>query len=149
MELSALAARLRRLEDLEALRRLKADYCELCDRGAAGSEIAALFTEDAELALLPDGGRARGHADIAAFYARLDGRFARGAHLLANPRLEVEGDRATGRWWMLLLAEDTRAEPPAERRLLAEYREHYQRVDGAWRISRLAVHGARWLEGRA
>lgn len=145
MELSALEARLRRLEDLEALRRLKADYCALCDGGAPGGEIAALFTEEAELEFLPAGGRARGRAEIGAFYARLDGRFVRGAHLLANPRLEVDGDRARGRWWMLLLALDTRAEPPAERRLLAEYRESYERVGGEWRIARLAVAAPRWI----
>lgn len=146
MELSALAARLSRLEDLEALRRLKADYCALADGGAAGAEIAALFTDDAELEFGPSGGRARGRAEIAEFYARLGGRFARGAHLLANPRLDVDRDRASGRWWMLLLAVDTRCEPPAERRLLAEYRERYARVDGVWRIARLEVEGARWLE---
>ncbi len=145
MELSALAARLARLEDLEALRRLKADYCALADGGATGAEIAALFTAEAELEFGPAGGRARGRAEIAAFYDRLGGRFASGAHLLANPRLDLDGDRASGRWWMLLVAVDTRAEPPAERRLLAEYRERYARTDGVWRIARLEVEGARWL----
>jgi hypothetical protein len=148
MDNEALVARLRRLEDLEALRRLKADYCELCDRGAPGERIAELFADDAEIEIAPSGERARGRAAIAAFYAALGGRFLRAAHLLANPRLEVEGDDARGRWWILMPALDGRAGAPRERLLLAEYDEQYRRLDGAWRIRRMRVDLSGWIGER-
>jgi len=145
----ALIARLRRLEDLEALRRLKADYCERCDRGAPGEAVAELFADDAEIEIVPSGEQARGRAEIVAFYGALGGRFALAAHLLANPRLEVEGDAARGRWWMLMPALDGLGGAPRERLLLAEYDEEYRRVEGAWRILRMRVELRGWLGERS
>lgn len=148
MDNEALSARLRRLEDLEALRRLKADYCERCDRGASGEAVAELFADDAEIEIVPSGERASGSAEIAAFYARLGGRFALAAHLLANPRLEVEADDGRGRWWILMPALDGRGGAPRERLLLAEYDEEYRRIDGVWRIRRMRVELRGWLGER-
>lgn len=149
MTTEALAARLARLEDLEALRRLKADYCERCDRGAPPEAIAELFSDDAEIAVAPGGESARGRAGIVAFYAALDRRFELAAHLLANPRLEVDGDAARGRWWILMPALDAREGEPRERFLLAEYDEEYRRESGAWRIRRMRVEVRRWLGERS
>lgn len=148
MSIDTLAARLARLEDLEALRRLKADYCERCDRGAPAAAIAELFTADAEISVEPSGERARGRAEIVAFYAALDRRFELAAHLLANPRLEVEGDDGRGRWWILMPALDARAGAPLERFLLAEYDEEYRREGGEWRVRRMRVEVRRWLGER-
>jgi hypothetical protein len=53
MEPEGLEQRLRRLEDIEEIKKLKARYCEACDRGWDGrashdlEKIVALFTEDA------------------------------------------------------------------------------------------------------
>ena len=40
-----LEARVRRLEDIEAIKQLKARYCALCDAGYDADGIAPLFTE--------------------------------------------------------------------------------------------------------
>lgn len=40
------ASRLRRLEDAEAIRQLKARYCAACDAGHHGAAVAALFAPD-------------------------------------------------------------------------------------------------------
>ena len=45
-DLAAIEARLRRLEDIEAIKRLKARYCAACDDGYDPDRLAALFTED-------------------------------------------------------------------------------------------------------
>ena len=39
-------ARLQRLEDIEAIRRLKAAYCSACDDDHNGEAVAALFTKN-------------------------------------------------------------------------------------------------------
>ena len=57
-DLNALEARLRRLEDIEALKQLKAQYCAACDDGYDADRLASLFTEDA----VWDGGRTFGVA---------------------------------------------------------------------------------------
>ena len=41
-----LAARLTRLEDIEAIRQLKARYCEICDDDHNTALITSIFTED-------------------------------------------------------------------------------------------------------
>jgi hypothetical protein len=150
MDLAELATRLARLEDLEALRHLKAAYCEACDRGSAAA-VVELWLADGVLEVLPDGPAARGHEELLAFYSRLPPRFPFCAHLLANPRLELDGDRASGRWWILMPAEvaDAPAAPAREERwLVAEYEDDYARDGERWRIARSRVR-PRWLATRA
>src|SRR5690606_35580691 len=110
--LDALAARVRALEDAEAIRALKARYAELVDArygpdGPLAPErlapladaIAELFTEDA----VWDGGPALGrHEGRAASRARMAAPTLRGSrHWFASPRIEVVGDRGSARWELL------------------------------------------------
>ena len=53
MNIEALAQRLQVLEDIEAIKRLKARYCAFCDDGYNPDGIAGLFVEDG----VWDGGR--------------------------------------------------------------------------------------------
>ena len=43
----SLESRIQRLEDIEAIKQLKARYCGLCDDGYPADDLAELFTEDA------------------------------------------------------------------------------------------------------
>ncbi len=107
--LEALEGRLRRLEDAEALRALKWRYAELADAryrdgapldGEAlarlADELAALFTEDAVWDGGPALGVCRGRSAIRERFLSPTLHFSR--HYFANPRLEIEGDTARGRW---------------------------------------------------
>ena len=107
--IEALERRLRRLEDAEALRALKWRYAELADAryrdGAPVDEgelarladaLADLFTEDAVWDGGPALGVCRGRAAIRERFLSPTLRFSR--HYFANPRLEIEGDTARGRW---------------------------------------------------
>jgi hypothetical protein len=110
--LASLAQRVRALEDVEAIRRLKARYADLVDAryGKAGprptaelarlaGEIAALFAEDA----VWDGGAGlgvcQGREAIRARMAAPTLLFSR--HYFVNPQIEVDGDRARARWELL------------------------------------------------
>ena len=44
--MSDLAERIQRLEDLEAIRRLKATYCDICDDDHNPDRIVTIFTDD-------------------------------------------------------------------------------------------------------
>jgi hypothetical protein len=159
--LRALEARVRALEDVEAIRKLKARYAELVDaRYAEGriaepaaveelaGRIAALFTEDA----VWDGGAAlgvcRGREAIRERMAKPTLHFS--WHYFVKPRIEVDGDSATGRWD--LLAPCTTAD---ERPMWMAGVEDdvYARVGGEWlhasmglRVVFMAPHDRGWAK---
>lgn len=91
-----LIARVRALEDREAIRHLIASYGPLADRGDAEG-VAGLWVEDGVYAV-GGMGEARGRDAIAAL---IDGPVHRGlmaagcAHLLGPVVIHLEGDRAT------------------------------------------------------
>ena len=157
--LRTLEARLGVLEDVEAIRLLKARYGELVDERYAGGaprspaeldriagEIADLFTEDA----LWEGGAAlgtcRGRAAIRERFAAPTLAFS--WHYFVKPRIEVTGDSARARWD--LLAPCTSREGRAMWMAGVEDDE-YRRVDGRWlhqrmslRVVFLAPHDRGW-----
>ena len=159
--LRSLEARVRALEDVEAIRRLKARYAELVDaRYAEGGvaepgaveelarRIAGLFTEDA----VWDGGAAlgvcRGREAIRERMARPTLHFSH--HYFVKPRIEVDGDRATGRWD--LLAPCTTADERAMWMAGVED-DVYSRVGGEWlhasmklRVVFMAPHDHGWAK---
>jgi len=100
-----LLARLRRLEDREAIRDLHNHYCFVHDRGHsshAEAEVQAfLCLCDANVVWdnSPDGSRAhRGHDAVAAYLRRLWPRFESCMHFVHNLSIVFEGDdRARGR----------------------------------------------------
>ena len=49
MSLEDIERRLRALEDVEEIKRLKARYCTYCDDNYDADKIARLFVEDADL----------------------------------------------------------------------------------------------------
>lgn len=93
-QLADLQVRVKRLEDLEAIRQLFIAYGNLldqCDFAAYGK----LFAEEGELLLGPMG-RARGPAEISKLMeSRLGGSKGSSYHLIANPIIDLQGDRAT------------------------------------------------------
>jgi hypothetical protein len=110
--LADVEARLRRLEDAEAIRILKARYAELADArysregpkpaaelASLAREIAELFTEDAVWDGGKDLGTCRGRAEIEARFREPTLRFS--WHYFVKPRIEVEGDLARARWDVL------------------------------------------------
>ncbi len=134
-----LEARLRRLEDIEAIKQLKARYCAYCDDGYDADGIASLFTEDA----VWDGGRTFGRAEgreaIRAHFVGAGDRVTIARHQVMNPIIEVEpdgtGDRATGHW--LLFQPCTNAGRDGEQAvwLAATYADTYRRDGDSWLIS--------------
>jgi ketosteroid isomerase-like protein len=126
--------RIRRLEDLEAIRELFHTYADLLDRRDLAG-YSRLFTDDAEW----HGGRMRARGGPPAILAMLRERYhqdepADDRHLVANPVIRIEGDRAraTSRYAVIGRGLDGRP----ELRLIGEYVDDLRRgEDGRWRFA--------------
>jgi ketosteroid isomerase-like protein len=90
---STLEDRVRRMEDVEAIRALDARYCRLIDtRDWPG--LVALFAPDGTFDGLQE---ASGHEDLLAFFSGLAGGGIRWWHHVSNHEIEIEADTATVR----------------------------------------------------
>jgi hypothetical protein len=99
MQLDELARRVQELEDIEAIKTLKARYCLYVDSGEP-DKVAALFIEQA----VWDGGvigRYEGREAIRTFMRNLPHLLSFALHYVMNPLIEVHGARASGQWYLL------------------------------------------------
>ncbi|MET0143167.1 MAG: nuclear transport factor 2 family protein [Ilumatobacteraceae bacterium] len=138
-DLAALAARLQVLEDVGAIERLKAAYCAGCDDDHNPETVAALFVPDGVWSAVGFYDR-RGHDEIKRHFqaVRDSGRMRTSAHMVSNPSIVVDGDRATGAWRYLMMYTNARR-PDAIRyfRIIGRYEDDFVRVDGEWRFAHL------------
>ncbi len=136
MDSTELAARIQRLEDLEAIKQLKALYCEICDDDHNPDRITTIFTEDG----IWEGkgiGTARGSAEIRKLFERFQSMMSFSQHMTMNPRIEVDGDTATGTWYFL--GAFTYHDGSQPRWQGTRYHEDYERVNGEWKIKHLRI----------
>lgn len=131
----SIEARLQRVEDELAIRRILADYAAFLD-GRDYARYAALFTADGEWS-----NAAASHKGQAAIRTMLEGALGpAGApnranyHLISNPRIDLDGDRATAtsRYLFVMRGPDGRPVPS----LAGVYHDDLVRQDGTWKIRR-------------
>jgi uncharacterized protein (TIGR02246 family) len=135
----SIEARLRRLEDREAIWRLFQDYRrELDQRDFAA--YSRLFADDGEW--IGDLGRAKGPAEIEALLVRTLEVYAddttRTYHLVTNPVIDVDGDRATAysNWCFVTRADDD--QPTLA--MLGHYDDVLTRGDVGWKFLRRVAY---------
>jgi ketosteroid isomerase-like protein len=128
-----LEKRVQALEDVNAIRNLKARYAAYCDDHYNADEIAALFTVDA----VWDSqglGRFEGREAIREFFRGASQIFTFAIHYSLNGQIEVQGDSARAQWYLFMpctLGAGNRAMWRA-----GIDREEYVRVDGEWKFQR-------------
>ena len=140
MSLAALEARVRKLEDVEEIRLLKADYCYAVDGGEI-DPLMGRFTEDA----VWDGGpmgRFEGRESIRDFMKRLPEQLSFALHWVMNPRIRVDGDAATGTWY--LVEPHTHAESGRALWGAGRYDERYVREDDMWKFQEIRLTPLFW-----
>jgi len=141
MTLEDIDRRLRAIEDIEEIKRLKARYCSYCDDNYDADSIASLFTEDA----IWDGGirgTAEGRNEIRNFFIRASERLPFAVHMVMNPIIEVDGDRAKGIWYLFQAC--TYAEGDQAVWGSARYDEEYVRLEGEWKFRSLKLTSFFW-----
>jgi hypothetical protein len=132
-----LEERIRRLEDVEALKLLKSRYAAYCDEGYDPDRLAPLFTQDA----IWDGGvlgRAEGRDAIRAFFAIASKMMPFAIHHVTNAAIEIDGDRATGHWH--LWQPCVHAAGDQALWIAGRYHDEYRREDGEWRFAKVTIH---------
>lgn len=133
-----IAERVSRLEARVAIRELKHEYCyRLDDRDWEG--VVELFTADATL----DYGGLGTYEDRDGVREFAEGFVAEHldatAHAVHNGVVDVDGDAASGRWYVTSLI--TLADGTSGFRM-GEYEERYRREDDGWRIESLRLRFA-------
>lgn len=114
-EMAVLRGRVQELEDREAIRELTMRYMQSM-HDARWNDAVDCFADDASYdhGIL---GELRGKDDIRQFYTEfMPGYEEAGGwsfDVLANPVIEVDGDRAEGRWFLLTLLIDPDNQKPA------------------------------------
>ena len=134
MDMTTLEQRITRLEDIEAIKQLKARYCEICDDMHNPDRIASLFAPDG-IWESPDFGKAAGHAAIEDLFRGFRDMFSFSQHNIMNPIIEVNGDRATGIWY--LMGPWTHTDGGKEIWMTARYDDDYVKLDGKWKYQHL------------
>ncbi len=143
-----LEQRLQQQEDLEAIRRLKHhNYCHCVDRAVAGEsaaiqETVGRFTDDivADFTGFP---LFEGREAVTGFYAEgVPSILSYSQHQVCNEVIEVNGDRATGRWYVNCLANFRDTSPfgmAGPGLIVGRYEEEYVRADDGWKWSRIVA----------
>jgi ketosteroid isomerase-like protein len=131
--LAQLEQRVQALEDVNAIRNLKAQYAAYCDDNYNPDGIAALFTEDAvwESKGL---GRFEGREAIRDFFRGASELFSFAIHYSLNGQIDVTGDTASAQWYLFMpctLGADNRAMWRA-----GIDNEAYIKIHGEWKYTR-------------
>jgi len=162
LRIQALEARLRAVEDVQAIERLKARYGTLADQryGRSGvvdreeledivNALVGLFTDDAEWDGGPALGVARGQDEIRQRF--LEPTLVFSWHYFVKPQIRVHGDTAAATWDILAPCTTPDGEPHW---MAGTEVDEYRRVDGTWLHSRMklgvifmAPHSRGWVKG--
>jgi len=127
--------RLASLEAREAIRELRYAYAAYLDAGE-WEEWGRLFSKDAVFEAT-DADLIVGREAITEFgRVTIADLFAHSAHFMANPRIEVDGDRATGHWYVTVFF----AHPDGTAGWHGgKYDETYILEGGTWLFDRVTV----------
>jgi ketosteroid isomerase-like protein len=148
-----LERRVQRLEDIEAIRDLKASYGQVCDQGYDPDKLAAMFTEDAEFNLTEKGTTqtSKGRAAIRERFLLMPKRIEFAAHyFIQQAKIAVEGNTAAASW--LMWTPQTLA---GGQSVFSSGIEHdvYEKVNGKWLFKKTtldvlfrAAYGKGWGE---
>ena len=134
MTLEKLAKRVQALEDIEAIKQLKATYAATCDDHYNPNKVEDLFTEDA----VWDGGerfgKHTGHKQIKEFFIGVSKSLVFGAHFFLQPRITLTSPTTAKANWYLWQT-STMANGKGVWICGLEDDEYRKGKDGKWRMS--------------
>ena len=132
--LEEMEKRLQKLEAIDEIKRLKAKYSQIVD-GLSKEKFEECFTEDGVWDLGP-AGIVKGRKAIAEMFKTVPQFQTFSVHYFVQPEIIVDGNKATGKWYMWLPA--TQADGVAVWSTGYED-EKYEKVNGKWLIKELKL----------
>ena len=135
-----LEKRIALIEDIEAIRKLKARYCLYVDQPNEDAWVS-LFTEDAVWET-DQFGVHQGREAIRPLFRSIPGFLSFAVHYVTNPIIEVDGDGATGNWLLLEPCTFIQGDQPTWG--AARYEEQYVKLSGEWKFKRLKLISSFW-----
>jgi len=127
-----LEVRLRRLEDLDAIRDVFVEYGRTLDAGDLDG-FAALFADDGELQLGPLGS-AKGRPAIVALMTRaIEGLVGSSFHIISSPTIRLDGDVASSEVMWTVIHRGADGSPRLT--MVGRHRDSLVRTDDGWRIA--------------
>jgi hypothetical protein len=138
----AIEERLSRLEDIEAIKNLKARYAYYCDHGYDADGMASLFVEDS-LWTSNSFGTYQGRQAIHEFQSKISSEILWALHFMICPVVDVsdDGQTATGTFYLIEFATMTR--PGGNEKdavvMSAIYTDQFVRENGEWRFKEVSV----------
>jgi uncharacterized protein (TIGR02246 family) len=151
----SLEERVNRIEDIEAIKQLKATYARHLDDGYNPEGIASLFTEEGLWVIKGVGGEAKGRAGIGQHCRNLKEGIAWGQHNISSPVVTIapDGKHADATFYLvcLLTMAPSPANPEAEAFVLAgKYSDKLVKIDDQWffeEITGTIDQSSPWTEG--
>lgn len=133
-----LEARIRTLEDIQAITNLQAQYCHLID-DLQMDAVVDLFADD----FVWEGGFDRAVMNTVTSKAELLERLKGAAevttmmrHLATTPYIEVEGDTASGTWYVFGMLTAVSPDGDVAKWVQGRLDNEYVKIDGRWKFSR-------------
>jgi hypothetical protein len=135
-----------RLEDIEALKALKARYAYYCDHGYDADGMASLFVEDSVWTSNAFG-TYHGREAIREFQANISSQILWALHFMICPVVDVsdDGQHATGSFYLIEFATMVRGkdapEPDVRDAVVmsAVYNDTFVREGGEWKFKKVDV----------
>lgn len=134
MDIAALTKQITELQDIEAIRQLKADYCDICDDAHNPDRIVTIFADDG---VWEAGGvgYAQGPAALRTLFQSFADRISFSQHNVFNPRITVKGNAAHGSW--NFFGPFTFRKDNRQIWIAARYEDEYIKVNGTWKFKHL------------
>jgi len=127
-----LEARIFFLENLEKIKRLKASYCYYVDKENLEG-LMELFTEDASIDF-GIFGKHKGWEAVKKFFKDIVlGELSFNLHMVHNPIIEINGDKATGKWYFEVPSIERKKERAIW--IAGIYEEKYVKENEKWMFS--------------
>ncbi len=138
MDINELAKRVQRLEDIEAIKQLKAEYADACDDMYNPKRMRDLFTKDAVWDGEKEGfGKYVGIDDVCNFFDGAKNSLLFGVHFFLQPRIKILSDtEAEGVFYLW----QTSSMANGKDIFLAGLEfDKYRKENGTWKMSHMTL----------
>ena len=137
MDITELEKQLTALQDIEAIKQLKAEYCDICDDAHNPDRIVTIFADDG-IWEAEGVGYAKGPAELRKLFKSFADRISFSQHNVFNPRITVQGTEAHGSWYFL--GPCTFRKDQRQVWIAARYEDDYIKVNGTWKFKHLHAY---------